>query len=113
MKPSILVTGAAGFIGANFINRLVNKYNAHNKYTLVVLDALTYAGRKDNIVRAIDQGVEFIHGNICDQKTISDLFEKFNFSGLINFAAESHVDRSISGPKVFLDTNVSGTMNLL
>lgn len=113
MKPVILITGGAGFIGANFVNRLVSYYEALQEYELVVLDALTYAGNKSNIDEAIGKGVQFIHGDICDVKLVSSLFEKYSFSGVIHFAAESHVDRSIDGPDVFLKTNVNGTLNLL
>tara|TARA_R110000868_G_scaffold155691_6_gene382210 strand:+ start:82918 stop:83889 length:972 start_codon:yes stop_codon:yes gene_type:complete len=113
MKESILITGGAGFIGANFVNRLVDHYSVLERYKIVVLDALTYAGNKSFIDQSIVKGVEFVHGDICDTDLVTNLFKKYAFCGVIHFAAESHVDRSIEGPGVFLDTNVNGTMNLL
>lgn len=113
MKPHLLVTGAAGFIGANFVNRLVQEYGVLDDYGFVVLDALTYAGDKSSLDEAIKSGVIFVHGNICDKRLLGELFEKYAFSGVINFAAESHVDRSIEGPSIFLETNVGGVLCLL
>lgn len=113
MKESLLITGGAGFIGANFVNRLVEHYGVLAKYDVVVLDALTYAGNKSFINKSIEKGVIFVHGDICDTDLVNSLYEKYSFTGVIHFAAESHVDRSIEGPGVFLNTNVNGTMNLL
>lgn len=108
---NILVTGAAGFIGANFVKYLLGKYD---DLFIVILDKLTYAG---NLVTIEDElknpNVEFVHGDICDQKLVSELFVKYDFDRVVNFAAESHVDRSIENPQLFLQTNILGTQNLL
>lgn len=106
-----LVTGGAGFIGSNFICRLLGK---RDDVTVVNLDALTYAGNQDNLkeVSGCDRYV-FVHGNICDRELVYSLFEKYDFETVINFAAESHVDRSIDGPAVFLQSNTVGTQVLL
>ena len=102
-----LVTGAAGFIGANFIKHMLAKYD---DIKIVVLDLLTYAGNLGTIAEDID-GVrcEFVKGDICDRALANQLFEKYNFDYVVNFAAESHVDRSIENPEIFLDTNIKGT----
>ena len=106
-----LVTGAAGFIGANFIKHMLAKYD---DIKIVVLDLLTYAGNLGTIAEDID-GVrcEFVKGDICDRALADQLFEKYNFDYVVNFAAESHVDRSIEDPQLFLQTNILGTQNLL
>lgn len=106
-----LVTGAAGFIGANFIKHMLAKYD---DIKIVVLDLLTYAGNLGTIAEDID-GVrcEFVKGDICDRALANQLFEKYNFDYVVNFAAESHVDRSIENPQLFLQTNILGTQNLL
>lgn len=106
-----LVTGAAGFIGANFIKHMLAKYD---DIKIVVLDLLTYAGNLGTIAEDID-GVrcEFVKGDICDRALADQLFEKYNFNYVVNFAAESHVDRSIENPQLFLQTNILGTQNLL
>ena len=106
-----LVTGAAGFIGANFIKHMLAKYD---DIKIVVLDLLTYAGNLGTIAEDID-GVrcEFVKGDICDRALADQLFEKYNFDYVVNFAAESHVDRSIENPQLFLQTNILGTQNLL
>ena len=108
---SILVTGAAGFIGANFINKIA----AGEKDTrFVVLDALTYAADLKRIEPVLKKGhIEFVHGDIRDVKKVQSLFDENAFDSVIHFAAESHVDRSIENPNVFVETNVLGTMNLL
>ncbi len=107
-----LVTGAAGFIGANFVKYMLNKYGNKNK--IVVLDALTYAGKLGTIKDEIeDKKLEFVYGDICDKKLVESIFEKYNFDYIVNFAAESHVDRSIKNPQIFLETNILGTQNLL
>lgn len=105
----ILVTGGAGFIGSCFVRYILNKYP---DYKVINLDALTYAGNIENLddVKS-NQNYEFIHGNICDKQLVRELVHDVNF--IINFAAESHVDRSITGPEIFIETNVSGTLNLL
>ena len=107
----ILVTGGAGFIGSNFIHYLINTYSG---YQIYCLDKLTYAGNLNNINTLIDSNlVTFIKGDISDELLVSKLFEKYQFDIVINFAAESHVDRSITGPKEFIETNYIGVFNLL
>jgi len=108
---SILITGGAGFIGSNFIPYFL----AENPgYKVVNLDALTYAGNLANLEEVVgNPRYQFIHGNICDRALIESLFEQHNFSGVIHFAAESHVDNSISGPEAFIKTNIHGTFTLL
>lgn len=107
----LLVTGGAGFIGANFIRLLLD---AHPDLILVNLDLLTYAGRPENMVGFEESpGYTFVKGDICDRTLVESLFEKYNFGGVIHFAAESHVDNSISGPEAFIRTNVHGTFTLL
>ena len=106
---NILVTGGAGFIGSNFIRSFLSK---HNDVRIINLDALTYAGNYHN-VENLGQNHIFIKGNICDTELLCRLFGEYEFNTVINFAAESHVDRSIANPAVFVDTNVKGTQNLL
>lgn len=106
-----LVTGAAGFIGSNYIKYLLTKYE---DIKIVILDALTYAGNLDTIAKDIDnERCYFIKGNICDQNLTDRLFSEYKFDYVVNFAAESHVDRSIENPQLFLQTNILGTQNLL
>ena len=107
----ILVTGGAGFIGANFVPYFI----ANNpEYHLVNLDLLTYAGNLDHVKEVENHPrYTFVQGDICDSNFIIDLFEKYQFHDVIHFAAESHVDNSISGPEAFIKTNVLGTFNLL
>jgi len=108
---SLLVTGGAGFIGANFVHFLRQQYP---DATLVVLDALTYAGNLANIEKLRGQtGFHFVKGDIRDQALVEELLAQFQSDTLVHFAAESHVDRSISGPDAFIDTNVVGTHSLL
>ena len=108
---SYLVTGAAGFIGANFIKYMLAKYS---DIKIVVLDLLTYAGNLGTIAEDIDgERCEFVKGDICDRKLTDELFAKYQFDYVVNFAAESHVDRSIENPQLFLITNILGTQNLL
>lgn len=106
-----LVTGAAGFIGANFVKYMLAKYP---DIKIVVLDLLTYAGNLGTIAGNID-GVrcEFVKGDICDRVLADRLFEQYSFDYVVNFAAESHVDRSIENPQLFLKVNILGTQNLL
>ena len=107
----VLVTGGAGFIGSNFVKRMLGK---HNDWQIVNLDKLTYAGNLENIKElAQDPNHIFIKGDISDREQVRDLFDKYDFDYVINFAAESHVDRSIREPEVFLKTNVMGTQCLL
>ena len=105
----ILVTGGAGFIGSCFVRYILNKYN---DYQVINLDALTYAGNIENLEDVQDKkNYTFVHGNICDKKLVRDIISEVDF--VVNFAAESHVDRSITGPEIFIETNVQGTLNLL
>lgn len=107
----ILVTGGAGFIGCNFVYYMLNKYN---DYEIVCLDALTYAGNLRSLDNARkNKNFTFVKGSIADRDFVYSLFEKEKFDIVVNFAAESHVDRSIENPFVFLETNVMGTACLL
>ena len=106
-----LVTGGAGFIGANFVKYILAK---HENIRIVVLDLLTYAGNLGTITSDIDdERCFFVKGDICNYELIEDLFAKYKFDIIVNFAAESHVDRSIDNPQLFLQTNILGTQNLL
>jgi dTDP-glucose 4,6-dehydratase len=107
----ILVTGGAGFIGANFCHYWVAQY-PHD--TVVVLDALTYAGHRENIAGLeAAQQLTFVQGDICNQELVNSIFAEYAIDTIIHFAAESHVDRSITGPDAFIQTNVFGTHTLL
>mgnify|MGYP001242290946 CR=1 FL=1 len=106
---NILVTGGCGFIGSNFVKHLASLEN----YFPIILDKLTYAGNKDNLSQISDNCFELIEGDICDEQLLYDLFRTYKFEGLFHFAAESHVDRSIDGPREFINTNITGTFNLL
>ena len=107
----ILVTGGAGFIGSNFAYYMLEK---HPDYDIVVIDKLTYAGNLHTLEDAMkNPKFTFVKGDITDREFIFDLFEKSNFDIVVNFAAESHVDRSILEPEVFLKTNILGTQVLL
>ena len=108
---NILVTGGAGFIGANFVPYFIEN---NSDYHLVNLDLLTYAGNLENVSEVENHPrYTFVQGDICDRSFVEDLFQKFLFHDVIHFAAESHVDNSISGPEAFIKTNVLGTFNLL
>ncbi len=108
---AILVTGGAGFIGANFVPYMVEKYP---NYKIINLDKLTYAGNLDNVKECVGMpNYEFIQGDICDRNLIENIFNNNNIRGVVHFAAESHVDNSISGPKAFIETNILGTFTLL
>lgn len=111
MNKSILVTGGYGFIGSNFI---LNFLDSNSDTTIVNLDLLTYAADKNNLEDLKENpNYVFVHGNILDESLVKNLFDKYKFNGLINFAAESHVDNSISSPKNFVETNIMGVFNLL
>jgi len=106
-----LVTGAAGFIGSNFIKYMLAKYQ---DIKIVVLDLLTYAGNLGTIAEDIDgKRCIFVKGDIGDRVLVDRLFDEYPFNYVVNFAAESHVDRSIENPQLFLVTNILGTQNLL
>jgi len=108
---TLLITGGAGFIGSHVVRRFVNKYP---DYKIVNLDVLTYAGNLENL-RDIDtrSNYEFVKADINDGAAMNDLFEKYQFDGVLHLAAESHVDRSIADPMAFIMTNIVGTVNLL
>lgn len=105
-----LVTGAAGFIGANFVKYMLKKYGDNIK--ILVLDKLTYAGNLGTLKDDIDK-IEFIKGDIRNQELVENIFARYSVDYVINFAAESHVDRSIENPQLFLETNILGTQNML
>ncbi len=108
---TILVTGGAGFIGSNFVKIMANKYP---DYMIVNADALTYAGNLENVKEVeTSKNYRFVKADICDRKEIEAIFQQYSINTVINFAAESHVDRSIEEPEVFLTTNVIGTQVLL
>ena len=111
MTKSILVTGGAGFIGSNFVPYFCKKYP---EYHIINLDKLTYAGDLNNVKECEnDSNYTFVKGDICDEKLIEELFTKYDIRGVIHFAAESHVDNSIKGPKIFMETNIMGTFTLI
>ncbi|MFA5755402.1 MAG: dTDP-glucose 4,6-dehydratase [Candidatus Paceibacterota bacterium] len=105
-----LITGGAGFIGSNFVKYILKKNESDIK--LIVLDKLTYAGNLKTLENELDK-IEFIKGDICDRELVRKIFSENNIDYVINFAAESHVDRSIENPQLFLQTNILGTQNLL
>jgi dTDP-glucose 4,6-dehydratase len=108
---NILVTGGAGFIGSNFVKLMINK---HPDYKIINLDELTYAGNLENLKEVSDKAnYTFIKADIRDREKIDEIFRTYNIDTLVNFAAESHVDRSIVEPEVFLTTNIIGTQVLL
>ena len=108
---NILVTGGAGFIGSNFIHSLLQ---SEEPIKIINLDALTYAGSLDNLTSvADDERYTFINGNICDRELVVNLLRQYQIDAVVHFAAESHVDRSITNPSQFIETNVVGTMSLL
>jgi dTDP-glucose 4,6-dehydratase len=107
----ICITGGAGFIGSNFVYYMLDK---HPEYQLVVLDALTYAGNLETLDQALKNSkFKFSKGDIADREFVNNLFEKEKFDIVVNFAAESHVDRSIENPEIFLVTNIMGTQILM
>jgi len=110
VKMKVLVTGGAGFIGTNYV---YFHLEARPQDEIVVLDALTYSGHRENLADAEKKGVKFALGRIEDEKNVRELFERESFDAVVHFAAESHVDRSIKDPGVFIETNVMGTRVLL
>jgi len=110
LKKKVLITGGAGFIGSHVVRKFVNS----KAYQVYNLDNLTYAGNLKNLQDIEhDKNYTFIKGDICDFEFIKSLFEKYDFEGVIHLAAESHVDRSITNPLEFIQTNVIGTVSLL
>ena len=108
---TILVTGGAGFIGSNFISYFLNN---HENVKIINIDKLTYAADLNNLKEVENSPYySFVQGDICDASLIEGLFNKYNFDGVIHFAAESHVDNSIERPDEFIQTNIFGTYNLL
>ncbi len=108
---NLLLTGAAGFIGSNFVPYFLEKYK---DYTLINLDLLTYAGKLENLKECQNNTrFKFVKGDICNQELVQFLFIEYNIQGVIHFAAESHVDNSIKNPEIFIQTNINGTFNLL
>ena len=111
MSKTILITGGAGFIGSNFVPYFCEKYP---EYNIINLDKLTYAGNLDNLRECESMpNYTFVQGDICDADFIDKLFDENDIRGVIHFAAESHVDNSIKGPRAFINTNIVGTFNLL
>ncbi len=110
-NQTILLTGCAGFIGSNFVPYFLDKYK---EYNLVNLDLLTYAGTLDNLKECENNSrYKFIKGDICNRELVEFIFSEYDISGVIHFAAESHVDNSIKNPGVFVQTNVNGTFTLI
>jgi len=111
MKKTIIVTGGAGFIGSNFVFHMLDKYP---KYRIICLDKLTYAGNLSTLAPVMDNpNFRFVKLDICDREGVYKLFEEEHPDVVVNFAAESHVDRSIENPEVFLQTNILGTQVLM
>jgi dTDP-glucose 4,6-dehydratase len=107
----ILVTGGAGFIGSNFIRMVLSE---HSDTLVVNLDALTYAGNLENLAGFLDHANHtFVKGDICDGQLVAKVIDNYGIDTIVNFAAESHVDRSITGARIFIETNVTGTLMLL
>jgi len=111
LKKNLLITGGAGFIASNFINYWISN---HPKDNIIVLDLLSYSSNINSIKSLINKKIiKFVQGNIIDQNLVSKILKDFAITHIINFAAETHVDRSIEDPSIFLETNVFGTYNLL
>lgn len=109
---NMLVTGGAGFIGSNFIRHIL--LDVDEKVEIINLDALTYAGNPENLIDLEKHSnYRFIKGNICDRELVNNIFDAYNIDIVVNFAAESHVDRSITMPDIFVKTNILGTQTLL
>ena len=109
-KKKVLVTGGAGFIGSNYVDYILENFDDE----VVVLDKLTYAGDLKNLENASKSAkYQFVEGDICDAGLLEQLFQKHQFQQVVHFAAESHVDNSITGPSAFIETNIVGTFQLL
>lgn len=109
---NLLITGGAGFIGANFVHYMMGKYGS--RYKIVVFDKLTYAGNLDNLLAVHDEPTySFVQGDISDADTVERVISEYQIDTIVNFAAETHVDRSILDPDAFMRTNVMGTYTLL
>ncbi len=107
----ILVTGGAGFIGSNFVRMVLSE---HADCLVVNVDKLTYAGNLENLEGFMDNGNhKFVKGDICDAALMEKVIGDYDIDSIVNFAAESHVDRSLVDPGIFIETNVSGTLTLL
>ena len=108
---NILVTGGLGFIGSNFIRMLLKR----GEFDRVInFDKMTYAGNPENLLDLVDdKSYYFLHADICEGDAVLNTLEKYEIDAIVNFAAESHVDRSIDGPEPFVQTNVVGTLRLL
>jgi dTDP-glucose 4,6-dehydratase len=115
MKKKLILTGCAGFIGSNFVKKIACSETVRHAYDFVIIDSLTYAGRKQTLQPELDafQHLKFSQTDIRDSRKIKELFDQITPDGVIHFAAESHVDRSIENPNIFVETNVLGTLNLL
>jgi dTDP-glucose 4,6-dehydratase len=108
---NVLVTGGAGFIGSNFVKYMLDR---HDEYRIINVDVLTYAGNLENLKDIVDNpNYMFIRADIRDRDRIDEIFASYSIDTVVNFAAESHVDRSIVEPEVFLTTNIIGTQVLL
>ena len=108
---NIIVTGGAGFIGSNFVFHMLKKYP---DYRIICLDKLTYAGNLSTLAPVMDNpNFRFVKADICDREAVNKLFEEEHPDIVVNFAAESHVDRSIEDPGIFLQTNIIGTSVLM
>ncbi|MDB4793605.1 dTDP-glucose 4,6-dehydratase [Methylacidiphilales bacterium] len=111
---NLLITGGAGFIGSNLVHELLRKDHPEPPQKIIVLDALTYSGNRENLAGLeSDPRFEFVPGNILDQRLVAQLLIHHQIGGVMHLAAETHVDRSIDGPEPFLQTNVIGTLHLL
>ena len=115
MKKKVLLTGCAGFIGSHFVKKITLKKEVAEKHDFFILDALTYAGKYSHIQKEVEahSHLKFQKDDIRDLPKIQELFAREKFDAVIHFAAESHVDRSIANPNIFVETNVLGTLNLL
>ena len=103
-KANILITGGSGFIGSNFIPYILETYSG---YHVVNIDKLTYAGNNENLIEVKNNpNYTFIEGDICNKTLLKELFQKHRFQRVVHFAAESHVDNSIHGPEIFVQTNI-------